>query len=340
MLENINYDTFNTNTSSDRFKIYKENDSFLIDTINTDLDNSTFAANLLGTILYLIEANFHFDYILLKSVTSIEQLSHFRRISLKYNLKTLLDLDNKILLHNFASFLDYVDGVYFDRSKVSSLVDFVKVPEIQNLSSKACRLSGKLFIISFDTLHLSSENFLAFQDLFDLTHSTMDSYFCKNVSNFEQLKTVIQLLESAEKFIDFGHIYNHSIKSIGKPVGISESIASSSVVCAKNVGAKCIAVYTEAGGMVRFVAKYRPDVPIIALSQNPKTLRQLSLHFGVIPLLIQDFKTCSLISPTQFVIEEAKKYIQLPLNSTIILVFGQIEGFVDGSSTYMQIASM
>lgn len=48
------------------------------------------------------------------------------------------------------------------------------------------------------------------------------------------------------------------IKNAPKPLAVSESIASSTVLCARQVGASVIICLTEGGGTARLVAKYRP----------------------------------------------------------------------------------
>lgn len=47
-----------------------------------------------------------------------------------------------------------------------------------------------------------------------------------------------------------------------------------------------IIVQTENGLLPRYVAKYRPSVPILACSQNEQVLRQISTSRGIIGLKV------------------------------------------------------
>ena len=44
-----------------------------------------------------------------------------------------------------------------------------------------------------------------------------------------------------------------------------------------------IVVITEVGGTARLVAKYRPQIPVIAATMFKQTAEQLNLHFGLVP---------------------------------------------------------
>ena len=50
--------------------------------------------------------------------------------------------------------------------------------------------------------------------------------------------------------------------------------------------APCIIVFTKSGFSSRVVASQRPTVPILVLTDQPRTYRQLSLVWGVVPELV------------------------------------------------------
>ena len=56
------------------------------------------------------------------------------------------------------------------------------------------------------------------------------------------------------------------------------------------MGAKAIVAYTASGSTARRVSKYRPETPIIAVTANEITRRQLSLSWGVTALKISQPK--------------------------------------------------
>ena len=47
-----------------------------------------------------------------------------------------------------------------------------------------------------------------------------------------------------------------------------------------------VVVFTKSGFTARIVASHRPSVPILALTDEPRVCRQLSLVWGVVPRLV------------------------------------------------------
>ena len=52
---------------------------------------------------------------------------------------------------------------------------------------------------------------------------------------------------------------------------------------AQQVSAVALVVSTVSGGAARAAAKYRPRLPVIALSEDERVRRQLALEWGVVP---------------------------------------------------------
>jgi pyruvate kinase len=69
---------------------------------------------------------------------------------------------------------------------------------------------------------------------------------------------------------------------------VSDAISYGACDVARRVGAAAIVTATATGATARAVAKYRPREPIVAVSPDPRTVRQLALTWGVTPLLGAD----------------------------------------------------
>jgi pyruvate kinase len=70
-----------------------------------------------------------------------------------------------------------------------------------------------------------------------------------------------------------------------------ETIASASVTAVRLIGASTVIVFTKSGFSARVVAARRPGVPIVALTDQGRTWRQLALVWGVVPVLVPHCKT-------------------------------------------------
>jgi pyruvate kinase len=69
------------------------------------------------------------------------------------------------------------------------------------------------------------------------------------------------------------------------------AIAAASSAAVSMLGAPCLIVFTKSGFSARVVASQRPQVPILVLTDTPRTYRHLSLVWGVVPELVEHADT-------------------------------------------------
>ena len=72
----------------------------------------------------------------------------------------------------------------------------------------------------------------------------------------------------------------------GQAVSVESAIAAASSAAVRMLGAPCLIVFTKSGFSARIVASQRPNVPILVLTDIPRTFRQLALVWGVVPELV------------------------------------------------------
>lgn len=77
-------------------------------------------------------------------------------------------------------------------------------------------------------------------------------------------------------------LYRHQAKTM------QENLAKSACELAERVGASAIASFTLSGKTAKLISKQRPPVKVVALTQNEIVSRQLSLCWGIIPILLMD----------------------------------------------------
>ncbi len=75
------------------------------------------------------------------------------------------------------------------------------------------------------------------------------------------------------------------------------AIAVAVCAAADLLGAPAIVCLTSSGFTARTVAAYRPSVPILAVTPEPETFRQLSLVWGVVPALVRHFPSYDALLP-------------------------------------------
>jgi pyruvate kinase len=74
-------------------------------------------------------------------------------------------------------------------------------------------------------------------------------------------------------------------------VSTEQAIAAAATSAVRSLGAPALIVFTKSGFSARIVASHRPNVPILVLTDQPRTYRQLALVWGVIPCLVPHCNT-------------------------------------------------
>ena len=77
----------------------------------------------------------------------------------------------------------------------------------------------------------------------------------------------------------------------GTAVSTEFAIAAASSAAVRMLASPALIVFTKSGFSARIVASQRPNVPILVLTDVPRTYRQLALIWGVVPELVPHAKT-------------------------------------------------
>jgi len=88
----------------------------------------------------------------------------------------------------------------------------------------------------------------------------------------------------AEAAICYPPLYDELRNITALPTDTVETVAIAAVAAATEQGASGIVVLSTSGNTARLVAKYRPQVPIITVTRNEQTARQLHLHRACYPV--------------------------------------------------------
>jgi pyruvate kinase len=114
---------------------------------------------------------------------------------------------------------------------------------------------------------------------------------------------------------------------------ISDAISHATRSVALDISARAIITCTTSGSTARQVSKYRPPVPILAISPHLKTVRRLSLSWGVVALLSAAyFDTDDMIDKA---IERAVQSGMVNRGDTVVITAGIRVG-VPGSTNMLK----
>jgi pyruvate kinase len=139
-----------------------------------------------------------------------------------------------------------------------------------------------------------------------------------------------RIIESAENG-NPGSIEGALTKWVGKQSGrVSIALCEAAAFAAEEMNAKTIAVFTESGLMARRLSALRPTQRIIALTQSKEVMNELSLMWGIHPLLHQKSATTEdMLKTGEQTLVEAGSVQQ---GETLVMMAGRLSGLGLSSS--------
>lgn len=223
------------------------------------------------------------------------------------HIKIIAKIENQEGVNNIDSIIEVADGIMVARGDMGVEIPIERVPLIQKSIIRKCNEAGKIVITATQMLDSMIRNSRPTRaEACDICNAILDGTDAIMLSGesasgsypIEAASTMSRIAKETEAHIDHEVI----IKSFQEPAlsGFSDAISYSASKTATKLPTKAIVAATKSGATARLLSKYRPACPIIAITSSERVRRGLSLNFGVIPELCQEFST------TDDIIKEAK----------------------------------
>ena len=196
---------------------------------------------------------------------------------------------------NLDAILDESDGVMVARGDLGVEVALEKVPFIQKSIIERARKHGKFVITATQMLESMVENpYPTRAEVSDIANAIYDGTDAVMLS--AETSAGKYPVESARMMAKIAREAEASITIQGfkdPPRGehtptYQETMADMAYRCARMQGAAAIVCFTASGSSARLVSKFRPPVPIYAFTGSELVARQLSMIYGVRPIVVAD----------------------------------------------------
>ncbi len=193
--------------------------------------------------------------------------------------------------------IEEADGIMVARGDLGIELPSERVPLIQKKLIQKSRIAGKPVITATQMLESMLDNPRPTRaESSDVANAVMDGTDAVMLSGetavgdypVESVKVMDNICRTVER--ESMNIY-HSLtyrKPEWKEKQVIESLSYSCVRMAEYVEAKAISTITHSGNTARRIAKFRPEVPIIAFTESNKVRRQLNLVWGVTPVRLEE----------------------------------------------------
>jgi pyruvate kinase len=249
-------------------------------------------------------------------------------------------------LDNFQAILSVSDGIMVARGDLGVEIPIERVANAQKMMIKACNFAGKPVVTATQMLESMIVNPRPTRaEATDVANAVFDGTDCVMLSGetangaypVDCVKIMSKICVEAEKALDFRTIYlniRSAEISSGNAQSVPETIASSAVKSSWDLNASLIVVLSDSGRTARMVAKFRPHCPIVCVTSNPKTARQVLVSRSACAMLVENMQhTDELVKRA---IEWAKDQGFTKAGDYVVVTSGILEG-VSGSTNMMKI---
>ena len=239
-----------------------------------------------------------FDFVAASFTRTPEDVRELRHILKEFGgekIKIIAKIENSQGVENLNEILSLADGVMVARGDMGVEIPFEEVPSIQKEIIKKVYGVGKQVITATQMLDSMMQyprptraeaNDVA-NAVYDGTSAVMLSGETAS-GNYplECIRTMVKIASRTEQDIDYRKRFiQNKVEAEGN---ITNAISKATINAAMELNAKAIVTVTESGRTAYMISRYRPFCPVIACTSKEQTYRQLSLSWGIIPLLIEE----------------------------------------------------
>lgn len=196
-------------------------------------------------------------------------------------------------VHNFDAILQVSDAIMVARGDMGVELPLTQVPKLQKMMIKKSYEGFKSVVTATQMLESMIHAPLPTRaEVSDVANAIYDSTSCVMLSGETAVGkypiNAVHMMKStiveAEKDVNYPEFFHSDVDRL-KFNDISSSVALACVKTAYSAGSTAIFAFTSSGFTAKAMARFRPRIPIVALTPNEKIYHQLALCWGVVPVL-------------------------------------------------------
>lgn len=205
-------------------------------------------------------------------------------------IRIISKLENREGIKNLTEIIEASDAIMVARGDLGVEVNAWEVPILQKRIIREGSMAGKPVIVATQMLDSMIRNPRPTRaEVSDVANAVFDGASCVMLSGetaagkypIESVVTMDRTARAAEGAID----YWKRFRELGyeKKTAVNDAITHACCMTAMDLSASAIVTVTSSGHTARMISRFRPHCPIIALTENNRVRRQLSISWGVTP---------------------------------------------------------
>ena len=252
-------------------------------------------------------------------------------------IEVIAKIENRAGVDNIDEICEIASGIMIARGDLGVEIPFVEVPSIQKRLIKRCRLLGRRVITATEMLESMITNPRPTRaEISDVANAVYDGSSAIMLSGesaagkypVEAVKAMANVAEYTEANTNYKERFRKQEFKIRSNL---DAISHATCAMAVDVNAKCIVVHSKSGITARMVSRFRCPIDIIGMTTSEHIWRRLSLSWGVIPILNEEFNSTDVMFYHGF--QVAKEIMNLQEGDNVVITGGLINGTNGNTNT-------
>ena len=239
----------------------------------------------------------NYDFVAISFARNADDINNVRKV-LDENggkdIQIITKVENVEGLDNLDNIIDLADAQMIARGDMATETDFTEPPVVQKRIIKTCNKENKPAITATQMLESMTHQPLPTRAeasdvanaIYDRTSAIMLSGECAQGDYpVECVKTMVKIANRVEPEINYWKRFDEN-KNISLET-YQNKACYAACVSAKVMEADAIVCYTHTGNTARNLSGLGAGCPILAITDNKRTFRQLALAWNVTPVYIE-----------------------------------------------------
>lgn len=230
------------------------------------------------------------DFIACPFVSNLDEIKKVKDILEKNNKKDIgliVKVDCKEAYDNIDEIISFADSIMINRDELGVEVPYQDLPNVQKEIIRKANDNTKEAILTTQMLHSMIYNPRPTRaEVSDVANAIIDGVDAvmlieeTAIGNYpkealETIDRIIKYVESQDTLIE------NDAKNTDQKMSIAHVISLSTKHIIDSLDVNNIVTYTKSGSTAKFIAKYRPKVPVLAVVPTKEKARKLALTRGI-----------------------------------------------------------
>ncbi len=234
------------------------------------------------------------DFVAVSFVRSAADILRIRQLlqEKRANVPLIAKIEKHEGVNDIDRIIAEADGIMIARGDLGIEIPLKKVPIVQKEIIRKCNQAGKPVIVATQMLEsMVGATRPTRAEVSDVANAIFDSTDAVMLSGETAIgkypvraaNTMASIITETEKALPYERILLEKSEQVIAQT--DDAISYAACYMSQRLGAACIVAYTSSGSTALRVSKYRPKVPILAITPNAKIVRRLVLSWGIEPHL-------------------------------------------------------